>query len=289
MTEEVVRSTLINIMIGAAEEAAEIILSKSLSDIHAEEKYLGSFVTKADTEAEAKLKEVLQEAYPGYGFLMEESGKTPGENETTKWIVDPLDGTTNYSRGHDTWAVSIALEVNGEIVACVTYAPRKQVLFWAEKGAGAWMQDRFRAEPPFVDQRLAVSKLDKIDRALMVVYPQQEFIDGPKTLLERNGSDIRIVGSGCLELAYTAAGRFDAMVMRGKFGPWDLAAGSLLVREAGGVITALDGNSQFIYGKTVLAANPDLHATILENMRSCQGRIVPNAPRRKLCLKWLRP
>jgi myo-inositol-1(or 4)-monophosphatase len=183
------------------------------------------FVTSADLKADQILREELLKARPTYSFLSEESDKVIGENPGYQWIVDPLDGTLNYMHGFPHWAVSIALEKNGEIVAAVTYDPVKNEMFWGEKGCGAYLNDK----------KIRVSGRRDMREALMVLGA----LDSSITFGRTASSQIRKTGSTTLNMAYLAAGRLDILYFSNPC-KWDVAAGMLLIREAGGILA--DGN-----------------------------------------------
>ena len=196
----------------------------------------GDFVSKADIAAEEILREELMGARPTYGWLGEESGGADGEDPTRRWIVDPLDGTTNFLHGMPHWAVSVALEHKNQIVAGVVYDAAKDELFFAEKGEGAWMNNT----------RLRVSGRNRMIEAVFSTgLPFGGRADLPDTLQELARilpltAGVRRWGSAALDLAYVAAGRYDGYWER-KLNAWDIAAGTLIVREAGGFIETLDG------------------------------------------------
>jgi myo-inositol-1(or 4)-monophosphatase len=192
-------------------------------------------VSKADIAAEKIIKDELMGARPTYGWLGEEGGGEPGADPTRRWIVDPLDGTTNFLHGLPHWAVSIGLEHKGEVVAGVIYDPSKDEMFVAEKGQGAWMNDT----------RMRVSGRKAMIEALFATgLPFAGRGDLPATLqdlarLMPSCSGVRRWGAAALDLAYVAAGRLDGFWERG-LNPWDLAAGLIIIREAGGLAEAID-------------------------------------------------
>lgn len=214
-------------------------------------------VTETDERSEAVIKEALLGAYPTYGMLAEEGGETTGE-EDARWVVDPLDGTTNYAHGLPIFAVSIALEKAGEIALGVVHDPIRQETFVAERGRGAWLND----------ESIGVSETDELVRALVVTgfpYDREEVpaaIDIFGRLALRTQS-MRRLGSAALDLCYVAAGRLDAYYERGGY-PWDVAAGSLILEEAGGRITDYKGRPFETEGKEVLATNGLLHPLLTE-------------------------
>jgi myo-inositol-1(or 4)-monophosphatase len=258
-----VRSALIHVMTSAALKAAKGLLRDfgEVEQLQVSMKGPGEFVSQADIKAERILKAELQRARPGYGLLMEEGGETPGSDGRHRWIVDPLDGTTNFLHGLPHWAISIGLERDGEIVAGVIYEPIRDEMFWTEKGAGAYVNER----------RLRVASRRRLADAVFATgIPFREHGDHEAYLatlapVMAQSSGVRRWGVASLDLAYVAAGRFDGFW---EFGlrPWDIAAGILMVREAGGYITDFAGGHSVLQGGDVIAANDQLHKQLLEMM-----------------------
>ncbi|HEV8014288.1 MAG TPA: inositol monophosphatase family protein [Stellaceae bacterium] len=250
------RSALINVMAGAALKAARGLIRDfgEVEQLQVSVKGPGEFVSSADLKAERILRAELAKARPGYGFLLEESGAQPGTDAHCRWIVDPLDGTTNFLHGIPQWAISIALERDGEIVAGLIYEPLRDEAFWAEKGVGAYVNDR----------RLRVSARRQLaDAVIGTGIPFREHGDHPTYLRTLAAvmavtSGVRRPGAASLDLAYVAAGRFDGFW---EFGlqPWDIAAGILLVREAGGYVTDMSGGHNMLVSGDIIAANDHLH------------------------------
>jgi myo-inositol-1(or 4)-monophosphatase len=263
-----VRSPIINVMGNAALKAARGLIRDfgEVEQLQVSVKGAGEFVSTADLRAERTLKSELRRARPGYAMLFEESGSEPGSDPRHRWIVDPLDGTTNFLHGIPHFAISMALERDGEIVAGVVYEPIRDEMYWAEKGAGAFVNDR----------RLRVSARRQLGEALigtgMPFGARTENLAYSATLaaIWSATSGIRRMGSAALDLAYVAAGRYDGF-WEFALAPWDIAAGILLVREAGGYITDLAGGHDMMASGDVLAANAHLHlplaALIKEAMR----------------------
>ncbi len=223
----------------------------------------GDFVTRADRESERVLREELLGARPTYGFLGEEGGETAGEDPTRRWIVDPLDGTTNFLHGLPHWAISIALEHKGEVVAGVVFDAAKDEMFWAEKGSGAWMNE----------SRMRVSGRSRMSDAIFATgLPFAGQTNLPTVLqdlarLMPVTAGVRRWGAAALDLAYVAAGRFDGYWER-EVHPWDVAAGLILVREAGGFAGGIgEGESPMTSG-AVLAANASLHEPFRKVIRN---------------------
>src|SRR5579864_4910930 len=246
-----VRSPLINVMVKAAEKAARGLVRDfgEVEQLQVSRKGPADFVSQADLRAERTIRAELERARPGYGFLMEESAVEPGDGQH-RWIVDPLDGTSNFLHGIPHFAISIALERDGDIVAGVIYEPVRDEMFWAEKGGGAYLNDR----------RLRVSGRRQLSDALIGTgmpfagRGDLETYLGTLAAVMPVTAGVRRAGAAALDLAYVAAGRLDGFW---EFGlqPWDIAAGILLVREAGGYITDLAGGHGMIETGDVLAAN----------------------------------
>jgi myo-inositol-1(or 4)-monophosphatase len=221
------------------------------------------FVSTADERTERILIQELSKARPGYGFLVEEGGAIEGPDKTHRFIIDPLDGTTNFLHGIPQFAVSIALEREGGIASAVVYNPVADEMFTAEKGHGAYLNDR----------RLRVAARRSLHESLIATgIPfrgrggHEQFLEELPPIMEST-SGVRRFGSAALDLAWVAAGRFDAFWERG-LAQWDIAAGILLVREAGGVVSDLAGGARAMETGDILAANDTLHPKILKLLRS---------------------
>ena len=210
----------------------------------------GDFVSKADIAAEQIIKSELMNARPTYGWLAEEGGEEAGKDPTRRWIVDPLDGTTNFLHGLPHWAVSIALEHKGQIVAGVIYDASKDEAFFAEKGEGAWMNE----------SRIRASGRDRMIEALFATgLPFGGRSDLPETLqdlarLMPACSGVRRFGSAALDMAYVAAGRYDGFWER-RLNAWDMAAGVLICREAGALVEPLTPGGDILDDGEVICAN----------------------------------
>lgn len=214
-------------------------------------------VTETDERAEGIIREVLLGAYPSYGVLGEEGGETAGE-EDARWIVDPLDGTTNYAHGLPMFAVSIALEKAGEVVAGVVHDPIREETFVAERGRGARLND----------EGISVSETDELVRALVVTGFPYEREEVPEAVELFGRFSVRVqgmrrLGSAALDICFVAAGRLDAYYERG-IHAWDVAAASLILREAGGRITDYRGRPFEIEGGEMVASNGSLHPALVE-------------------------
>ncbi len=259
-------SANLNVMLKAARKAARSLVKdfREVEQLQVSAKGPGDFVSRADREAERIVREELMTARPTYGWLAEESGETPGSDPTRRWIVDPLDGTTNFLHGLPHWAISIALEHKGEVVAGVIHDPVKDETFWAEKGQGAWLNDRMR---------LRVSARRQMSEALFgtgVPFGAKRTL--PATLRDLSRlmpacAGVRRLGAAALDLAYVAAGRLDGFWER-ELHPWDMAAGWLIVREAGGLVEALRAGEGVFASGSILCANPDLFGPLAATLRA---------------------
>ena len=245
-------SANLNLMIKAARAAGRSLSKdfREVENLQVSLKGAGDFVSKADFAAEEIIREQLTEARPTYGWVGEETGVTEGDDPTRRWIVDPLDGTTNFLHGMPHWAVSIALEHKGEVVAGVVYDPTKDEMFFAEKGQGAWMNE----------SRMRVSGRRRMSECVFATgLPFSGRADLPQTLKELARilpatSGVRRWGSASLDLAYVAAGRYDGFWERG-LNLWDIAAGVVIVREAGGMIEPLRKERDILADGEVICAN----------------------------------
>jgi myo-inositol-1(or 4)-monophosphatase len=258
-------SANLNLMIKAARKAGRALVKdfREVENLQVSVKGPGDFVTKADRESERIIREELMGGRPTYGWLGEESGETPGEDPTRRWIVDPLDGTTNFLHGLPHWSISIALEHKGEIVSGVVFDPAKDEMYFAEKGQGAWLND---------NRRLRVSGRGRMNEAIFATgVPFGAKRTLPATLqdlarLMPATAGVRRWGSAALDMAYVAAGRFDGYWER-EVHAWDMAAGMILVREAGGMVSGLrDGADPFDAG-AIVAANSALFAEFRDILR----------------------
>jgi myo-inositol-1(or 4)-monophosphatase len=261
------RSPVLNVMANAALKAARGLLRDfgEVEQLQVSVKGPGEFVSTADLRAERTLKAELSRAHPGYGLLFEETGEAAGADRRHRWIVDPLDGTTNFLHGIPHFAISIALERDGEIVAGIVYEPTRDEMYQAEKGLGAYVNDR----------RLRVSARRQLgDAVIGTGMPDRRhgdrraYLDTLAVVMAATGG-LRRMGAAALDLAYVAAGRYDGYW---EFGlkPWDIAAGMLLVREAGGYVSDLAGGRSMMTSGDVLAANDHLHLPLAALIREAQ-------------------
>lgn len=259
-----VGSANLNIMIKAARKAGRSLVKdfREVENLQVSMKGAGDFVSKADLAAEKILKEELMGARPTYGWLAEEGGGEDGQDPTRRWIVDPLDGTTNFLHGLPHWAVSIALEHKGQVVAGVIFDPSKDEMFFAEKGAGAWMNEG----------RLRVSGRAKMIESIYATgLPFGGRADLPDTLQELARllpvcAGVRRWGSAALDMAYVAAGRYDGFWER-RLNAWDLAAGVVIVREAGGLVEPLDPKGDILGDGNVVCANEPMFSGFAKIVR----------------------
>lgn len=265
----VIRPALVNVMVKAAELAAKDLVRDfgEVEHLQISRKGPADFVSTADLKAQKTLREELGRVRPKFGFFMEESdGGDNKDGAAERWIVDPLDGTTNFLHGVPQWCISIAAERNGEVVAGVVYSPVTDELFWAEKGLGAYMNN----------QRLRVSKRRDFSECLIGVGAPFKGSGREQDVFMRElgavmplVAGVRRPGAAALDLAYVAAGRFDSFWERG-LQPWDVAAGYILVKEAGGFIESLDKGKDPIYSGNVLASNAEIHDKLAKILREAK-------------------
>jgi myo-inositol-1(or 4)-monophosphatase len=255
----IVKSANINVMMGAARKAARGLLRDfgEVEQLQVSQKGPGDFVSAADHRVEKVLRAELTKARPDYGLLLEESGHIEGKDPHNMWVVDPLDGTTNFLHSIPHFAISIGLVRNGEPIAGVIYQPLTDEMFWAEKGSGAFVNDR----------RLRVSARRKMEEAVITTgiphkgRPQPKRFLGQLEKVMGATSGVRRFGAATLDFAYVAAGRCEGFWEIG-LQPWDIAAGMILVREAGGYVSDMDGNANPLDSGNVVVANDHLHAAL---------------------------
>jgi myo-inositol-1(or 4)-monophosphatase len=254
---------MLNIAVRAARRAGSIINRATLdgSALQVRSKRANDFVTRIDGAAEEAVIDIVRKAYPDHGFIAEESGESTPDAEYL-WIIDPLDGTTNFIHGFPQYAVSIAVQHRGALTHAVVYDPAKNELFTASKGRGAFLNDR----------RIRVSKCLKLDDALVGTgFPFKElgrldlYMRQLRVFMEKS-SGVRRAGAAALDLAYVACGRLDAFWELG-LAPWDMAAGALLIQEAGGLVADITGEQEFMRSGDVCAATPKILPAVLEAMR----------------------
>ncbi len=256
-----IRSPLMTVMTDAVMKAARSLKRDfgEVENLQVSRKGPGDFVSAADRKAEQVLREALEKARPGYGFVLEEGGVVEGSDRSHRWYVDPLDGTTNFLHGIPHFCISVGLERDGQIVAGVIYDPIKDELFIAERGAGAFLNNR----------RLRVSARRELSDAVVACgIPQVGRGSHPRFLKELAvvmgaSAGVRRLGAAALDLAYVAAGRQDAYWER-DVQPYDIAAGLILVREAGGFVSNADGGPDPLAAKSVACGNELLHRQLLD-------------------------
>ena len=256
-----IRSANINVMDQAARKAARHLIRDfgEVEQLQVSIKGPGDFVSAADRRVEKILREELAKARPNFGFLLEESGEIPSK-DGHRWIIDPLDGTTNFLHGIPHFAISIGLEWHGDIIAGLVYDPLKDETFVAEKGAGAFLNDR----------RLRVSRRADLERSMIGTgIPVLNWAGRQKGYAQQleqvvdKVAGVRRLGTASLDLAYVAAGRFDGFWEYG-LKPWDIAAGIILVREAGGLTSFLEGEQPWSEPGTLVVGNADIHPKLIK-------------------------
>ena len=259
---------MLNIAVRAARKAGTIInrASFDVDSLRTERKQHNDFVTEVDRAAEAAIIEVIKTAYPDHAILAEESGQSWADGETASenvWVIDPLDGTTNFIHGFPQYAVSIALMQRGVVTQAVVYDPTRDELFTASKGAGAFLNNR----------RIRVTRRDKLADCLIGTgfpYRDMEGLYDYTRLfatMTENCAGLRRPGAAALDLAYVACGRLDGFFEQG-LNAWDMAAGALLIQEAGGIVTTADGGPCPVAETSLVCGNPTMHAWLLDTLRA---------------------
>jgi len=262
-------SALLTVMIAAARKAGRGLTRDfgEVEQLQVSVKGPANFATTADHRSEEILFRELSKSRPGYGFLMEERGVVEGPDRTHRWIVDPLDGTTNFLHGLPLFCIAIALEREGEIVAGVVYSPIHDELYTAEKGQGAFLNNR----------RLRVAARTTLADCLIATGIPHRGREGAHArfhlecgALMRHVAGIRRTGSAAIDLAWVAAGRFDGYAEH-DLGPWDMAAGGLLVREAGGHVNDREGGKDMFRTGSIVAGNAHVHKALLDLLAGAKG------------------
>lgn len=247
---------VLNIAIQAARRAGNVILrySNQLDRLAIETKGRNDFVTVVDRQAESEIIAAIQRAFPDHGILAEETGLNGNDASPYKWVIDPLDGTTNFLHGYPQFAVSIGVLNNGRLDQAVVFDPLRNEMFTASRGEGAKLNDR----------RIRVSKTSKMENALVGTgFPFRSYenleswIDCFREILPKT-SGVRRAGSAALDLAHVASGRLDGFWEIG-LSPWDIAAGCLLIQEAGGMVSDFSGKQGFLDSGNVVAGNPKIY------------------------------
>jgi myo-inositol-1(or 4)-monophosphatase len=258
------RSALLNVMVQAATKAGRSLARDfgEVQNLQVSLKGPGDYVSQADRKAEEIIYNELLKARPGYSFLMEESGTVKGSDDQHRWIIDPLDGTTNFLHGIPIFAISIALERQGVLVAGLIYNPAMDELYTAERGGGAFLNDR----------RLRVAARRNLNDAVIGTgIPHLGRGDHGHYLVELRNvmgevSGIRRMGAAALDLAYVAAGRLDGF-WEDALHPWDMAAGMLIIREAGGFATDKAGGPDIFGTGGIVAGNEAIHTALLKTLK----------------------
>ena len=261
------QSALLKVMSDAARKAARGLNRDfgELAELQVARKAPADFVSAADLKAEQVLFEALTKARPGYGFHGEERGLIEGTDKTHTWLVDPLDGTTNFLHAIPHFAINIALQREGVVVAAVTYNPVSNELFWAEKGKGCFLNDK----------RLRVAARTRLEDAVLATgipflgHGQHGRFLKELHQITQKVAGVRRFGSAALDLAWVAAGRFDGFWER-DLKPWDLAAGTLLVTEAGGKVTDAEGGEDILGSGGVCAGNLEIHPLLLARLEAAR-------------------
>jgi len=257
-------SANINVMVKACRKASKIIIRDfgEIENLQVSLKGPGDFVTNCDKKVEKILIDELQKARPSYSILSEEIGKIIND-ESFKWIIDPIDGTANFLHGIPHFAISIGLEQNGEIICGIIYDPIKDEMFVAEKGNGSYLNN----------QRIRVSSRSKLkDCIIFTGGPKKESVNKESSLKEyldfssKVQIPIRKLGSASLDMAYVAAGRCDGFWQR-NLNYWDIAAGIILVKESGGFVTDFYGEKEYLENKTILVTNSKISKEMIEILK----------------------
>ncbi|KGM34969.1 inositol monophosphatase [Inquilinus limosus MP06] len=261
------------VMIRAAQKAGRGLVRDfgEVENLQVSRKGPADFVSAADLKAEETLRDELTRARPRFGWIMEEGGVIEGEDKDRRWVVDPLDGTTNFLHGIPHFAISIALEQDGVPVAGVIFNPVTDELYWAEKGAGAFLNDRrlrVSSRKNLADSLIGTG-MPFMGRGDSLAYQRELQMIMPHV------AGIRRMGAASLDLAYVAAGRFDGFWETG-LNPWDIAAGIVLVQEAGGFVTDVDGKSPALNADTAVAGNVLIHKTLAMAITKARA---PRAPK----------
>jgi myo-inositol-1(or 4)-monophosphatase len=262
-------SPALNVMTTAARKAGRRLIRDfgELENLQISRKGPADFVSNADQRTERILIEELSKARPGYSFLVEEQGLIQGPDKSHRFIIDPLDGTTNFLHGIPHFAISIGLEREGQLTSAVVYNPVTDEMFTAERGHGAYLNDK----------RLRVAGRSSLGEAVIATGIPFLGREGHELFLAElqqmmaATAGVRRFGAASLDLAYVAAGRFDGFWERG-LSPWDVAGGTLLVREAGGHVSDLQGRSNVLDARDILAANESLHPVLMKLLRMNAGR-----------------
>ncbi len=260
-------SAIITVMINAARKAGQRLKRDygEVDNLQVSRKGPADFVSAADIRTEKILREELSHARPDYGFLMEEAGEEPGEDPDRRWIIDPIDGTTNFLHGIAHFAICIALEELGEITAGIIFDPINEQMFTAEKGQGAYLNYRRMRVSSRINPQDSIFATGIPFKGRGTEEDHTAFLAEMQSVMSESAG-IRRFGSAALDLAYVAAGRFDGFWERG-LSPWDMAAGIILVREAGGLVSDLTGRDKMLESGSIIAAAPELHQPLRDMIR----------------------
>lgn len=264
------RKAFLDLAVKAAQLAGRVIIDNlgKISKRDIDQKLASDFVTRVDEESEKIIIHAIKEKFPDHHFLAEESLKATDAQEY-RWIIDPLDGTTNYIHQYPVFSISIALEYKKEIILGVVYDPLREELFTAEKGRGAFLNKH----------PIKVSSIHSLKDCLITTgfpFRSKEFIDIYLKLFKnvfRKISDLRRAGSAALDFSYLACGRCEGFFEIG-LSPWDIAAGDILIREAGGVVTDFRGGSEYLLTGNIVAGNPAVHEQLLREVKHIFGGII---------------
>ncbi|HXV68761.1 MAG TPA: inositol monophosphatase family protein [Nitrospira sp.] len=260
--EQIPHDALLDTAVAAGRAAGALLLDYVQSGFRIEHKSTINLVTDADHAAEQCIIDHISRRFPLHGVLAEERGQMAPSSSPYLWIIDPLDGTTNFAHGYPAYCISIGLEFQGRCILGVVVDPSRNEMFTAVEGRGAHLNGR----------PLRVSRTSTLDRSLLVTGFAYDIRDTPHNNLDHfvtfalKAQGIRRTGSAALDLCYVAAGRFDGF-WEVKLNPWDMAAGSVIVREAGGRVTDFSGIDFSIYGKALVASNGHIHQAMIETLR----------------------
>lgn len=268
------RTPLINVMTKAAFKAARSLVHDfgEVENLQVSKKGPGDFVSQADFKAEKIIRQELKHARPEFGFLLEEGGAIEGDGEHI-WIVDPLDGTNNFLHGLPHFSISIGLKKGDDVVAGVVYDPLRDELFWGERAIGAYVSDRRG-----LDRRMRIAGRRQLSESMLATGLAPRTAADPEkrarfmgefAAMTATAANVRRWGSAALDLCYVAAGRFDGF-WEDELSLWDIAAGVVIVREAGGTVSDITGGASPITGTGLIAANPAVHTAMLKGLRAAR-------------------
>jgi myo-inositol-1(or 4)-monophosphatase len=269
-SDQVPYNILLDSAVAAAKKAGALLLGYVKSGFRIEHKTPINLVTDADHAAEQCVIDSIRRHFPSHGFLAEERGRTEQSPSPFLWIIDPLDGTTNFAHGFPAYCVSIGLEYQGRCILGAVFDPSRNELFTAIEGRGAQLNGR----------AIHVSATPSLDNSLLVTGFAYDVRESPRNNLDHfvkfalKAQGLRRTGSAALDLCYVAAGRFDGF-WEVKLNPWDMAGGSVIVREAGGHLTNFSGDDLSIYGQELVASNGHIHQAMLDVLNEGQSKPIP--------------